>query len=387
MNKTFSTNKYFIIILFFTLGIFFGFANTALAGTKTYTLFSSADSGNSGFSEAGDASAQLTAWNLYGVNASNTDDGKLYWNLLDVSGAKTLRLYKDSAKTQLVAEGAGIGSNVAINEMNGSGLRATVNIAYSQDDTDSGNILSQSFGVNLILYTPYSTSEDRYNFFRFKVNIPKNATINSAYLSLVGNDNGDPSSYDLSKNSAVVFSLLDETNSSAFGAGASNPILRDVTGSVSGTIGAWTANQRYDAGSLPDIKTLVQSYIDRPDYNYFDYLGLRLKRNGSTNNKYAYSASSGNSTSYWPQLIVNYSGGDPTLDVYMADPEVRSKQYAYVQLNNTTNTEKLKVTLDGNNVYTKSGGLAGQSSAGEEKVLLNYTSLTAGSHTLRFVIT
>ena len=378
-------NKYFYYLFIFVIFFFcFTFTKVALAETKTYTLFSSADSGNSGFSEAGDASAQLTAWNLYGVNASNTANGNIYWNLLDIGGAKTLRLYKDSAKTQLVAEGAGTGSNVAINEMNGSGLRATVNITYTVDDTDSVNILSHGFGSSgSILYAPYGTEENRFGFFRFKINIPKNAHIDSAYLSLVASSTAN-------SNSSVMLSLLDETDSATFGSGANNPILRNISVSATGTIGAWIMNQRYDAngvGGTPDIKDLVQSYIDRPDYNYFDYLGLRLKRDGNTNNKLAYGAYATSDESIWPELIVNYSGGDPTLDVYMADPEVRSKQYAYVQLNNTTNTQKLKVTLDGSNVHTKPSGLAGQSSAGEEKVLLNYTSLTAGSHTLRFVIT
>jgi hypothetical protein len=103
--------------------------------------------------EAGDASNQLSAWQIYGANAGNTDAGVLYWNLTNSGTTRTVSLYSDSGKSALVARGTRSGNgDIYLNTQTNSGLRGFVTVAYTTDDTDSANTLTidelaDSFGV------------------------------------------------------------------------------------------------------------------------------------------------------------------------------------------------------------------------------------------------
>ena len=46
-----------------------------------------------------------------------------------------------------------------------------------------------------------------------------------------------------------------------------------------------------------------------------------------------------------------------TLDVYMADPEVRIAQKIYCQIGGVVPTDKIRATLDGSIIYQKDGNL------------------------------
>ncbi len=98
--------------------------------------------------ENGDAGDQLSLWNLTGVTLQNTNVFRLYWELSDIAGTRTVSLYKapGKASTDLVAQGtkAGDGS-ITLSAQNSSGLSGSVTAAYTVNDIDSANTLELAY--------------------------------------------------------------------------------------------------------------------------------------------------------------------------------------------------------------------------------------------------
>lgn len=90
--------------------------------------------------EAGDASNQLSSWNIIGGKSSNTNAGVLYWKLTNSGTTRTVSIYKnsDGATGNLVLQGARSGDgSITMTAQNSSGFSdSTVTVAYSGDDTD-----------------------------------------------------------------------------------------------------------------------------------------------------------------------------------------------------------------------------------------------------------
>jgi hypothetical protein len=95
--------------------------------------------------ETGDDNTQLSAWVLNGVrphhnlefNAGPPVAHKLYVDLVDATGTRTVTIWKDSGKTQKVAEGSLAGDGtITLAEQNNSGISGTVAVTYTTDDTD-----------------------------------------------------------------------------------------------------------------------------------------------------------------------------------------------------------------------------------------------------------
>ncbi len=131
-------------------------ADGAFAGAGPVVLAPQGGSGLSGvvtvaplltLVEAGDTAEQLGNWQLAGVTGANSDNYKLYWELSDSGGIRTVRLYKATAKlgTDLMAQGslgvAGDG-HVPLTQQNGSGISGFVDVTYHINDNDTGNTLT-----------------------------------------------------------------------------------------------------------------------------------------------------------------------------------------------------------------------------------------------------
>lgn len=87
----------------------------------------------------GDTGSQLSL-SLVFVSTLNSNNGTLYWNLTNSGTTRTLNIYKDLAKTQLVGRATRVGNGLCnILPQGNSGLQGTVTITYTGDDTDSGN--------------------------------------------------------------------------------------------------------------------------------------------------------------------------------------------------------------------------------------------------------
>lgn len=92
--------------------------------------------------EYGDSNNYLSSFVINGSTPTNTDRGRLYWNF--TGATKTVDIYKDSSKTQLVASGSRTGAgSIALTEQNSSGLTGSVTVIFStpNNDTDSANFL------------------------------------------------------------------------------------------------------------------------------------------------------------------------------------------------------------------------------------------------------
>lgn len=211
-------------------------------------------------------------------------------------------------------------------------------------------------------------------FLRWKVSIPKNATIKSAHLKLTASSSssGTVNSY---------IKLMDYDNCPNFYRNSWN---LNATGSVNWVIPAIAQNSVYTS---PDISALIQSYIERKGYNYGQFLGLRLVGDSSTSKRF-YSYDKAPSASARPTLEITYTGGDAIIELWMAEPHVRIRQYIYVQLWNQNVGDRLYVALDGKNVagypYTiKASDVPAKASTRKEfKILMDYTGLRAGEHTI-----
>lgn len=100
-------------------------------------------------------------------------------------------------------------------------------------------------------------------FMRWAITIPDGSTIDSAYLKLYAQGQAGSAF-------TTGIKLVDSDSCPSL------PNLAfdyAVTGNVNWSLGSWTADTWYTS---PDIKTLVQAFIDRGGYSSGNYLGLRV---------------------------------------------------------------------------------------------------------------
>ncbi len=90
--------------------------------------------------EAGDTSNQLASTFVTGTNSSNTNSNVLYWSLTNSVSVRTLNIYKDAAKLNLVLSGTRTGDGyMNLAQQNNSGLSGGTTVTYTGNDTDVGN--------------------------------------------------------------------------------------------------------------------------------------------------------------------------------------------------------------------------------------------------------
>lgn len=94
---------------------------------------------NGGLTESGDAGDELSTYAFAGIRPYiNTDSaGKIYAELSDSGGTRTVNIYKDSGKGggDLIATGTKVGDGiVTLSESNNSGVTGVVTVAYSDGE-------------------------------------------------------------------------------------------------------------------------------------------------------------------------------------------------------------------------------------------------------------
>ena len=239
----------------------------------------------------------------------------------------------------------------------------TYTIGSSYDDAVANASIAEPLIHNLVLAGgnyPWDI------FLRWPVRIPKDATITSAYVKLKSSA-GSPG------DTVAYIKLLDGGSHTSF---ATNLWRQGVTGSVRWVIPSTVGDTVYRS---PDIASLIRSFVSRSQYAYNDYLGLRLAFSSGPDKRFhAYESAAEKA---WAQLEINYTGGDALIEMWMAEPHVRTHQYIYVQVANVDATDKLIVTLDGTEIYNRTFGVE-HTDQFEVKVLADYTGLSAGSHSL-----
>jgi len=210
------------------------------------------------------------------------------------------------------------------------GDTVTYHLDLAADDT-----LCTSAGSNYntsTMYFPFYAAT-RYPFVRFSLaGIPAGATIQSAYLSVKAS----------STNSGACigrFQLVDSDNCPDF---TTNPFTWAVTATgVDWSVGDWTSGNWYTS---PDLKELVQEFVDRPGYSSGGYMGLRFGYvSGGLRIAYQCNSGAGNGA----ELEITYVGGNwpPTADAGQ-DQEVVDSDDNGVE----------NVTLDGTGSYDQDAG-------------------------------
>ena len=210
------------------------------------------------------------------------------------------------------------------------GDTVTYHLDLAADDT-----LCTSAGSNYntsTMYFPFYAAT-RYPFVRFSLaGIPAGATIQSAYLSVKASG---------TNSGACVgrFQLVDSDNCPDF---ATNPFTWAVTATgVDWSVGDWTSGNWYTS---PDLKELVQEFVDRPGYSSGGYMGLRFGYvSGGLRIAYQCNSGAGNGA----ELEITYVGGNwpPTADAGQ-DQEVVDSDDNGVE----------NVTLDGTGSYDQDAG-------------------------------
>ena len=266
------------------------------------------------------------------------------------------------------AAGLGLAALLAAARATDAATTVTYQVAASADDT----VATSLNHYNAIAYVYWPDSATAYRgYLRWTVNIPPGSTITEAHVSVCG--------YNSTTTTTVRMQLLDDDSCPAF---TSNPYSWAVTpGYVEWTATTWTGGQWYDS---PDIKTMVQEFIDRPGYSPGNYLGLRSLQAAGGNYKMISSWDYSNHT-YGARLVVTYTTGGPDNQPPVAD--AGSDQNVTDDDHNVSQA----VTLDGSASSDSDGTITGyvwkEGTAEIATASTASVSLAVGTHTITLTVT
>jgi len=247
----------------------------------------------------------------------------------------------------------------------------TYTIGASADDS---SVASGSGYTDSNLPMPYGDGT-RWTWLRFPLSVPDNATITNAVVDFVVSSGGKYS---------VQIDVADLDNIPSF---VTNPRDYSVLGSpVSGVFtGTWTSGLTV---TTPDITSLIEAFMARGGYVYGNYIGLKFGRATTATSSWVKSFDTGSTNA--PVLKITYTGGDVMIDLWMADPYVRTKQYIYPHFTNQDAGDILYVYLDDElkHQYTFTGDdiPSNITQYVEKEYLLDYTALTAGEHHIDVIV-
>lgn len=116
--------------------------------------------------EFNDPQNQLYKWSLNGVEFDKNTDaaGRIYVRLDAINGTIEVFLYKNSARTELVAEGSRNGNGVVmLAERNNSGLSGTVEVAYIIPNNTIYLVVKADYKRVLQWYAPMNEAEEGFS--------------------------------------------------------------------------------------------------------------------------------------------------------------------------------------------------------------------------------
>lgn len=251
-------------------------------------------------------------------------------------------------------------------------------LSSNEDDVsiNTGTSEMSNTGVGAV---PFNDSSRPY-FLRYQANVPKNASDVAAKITFKASTTNTSAA-------TAAIKLINEASCPAFSNYATVAAL-GVTGSVDFVKGAsgWVADTSYDATGLG---TLVSTWIGLAGYAYGGYIGFKVDASSGTYHyAYAFDDDSPTHEADAPVLTVTFTGGDPVMTVYANYPHSYTKQRIRLALWNTTAGQKVKVLLDDVAVSGYPAAVtAGTTTSGDQWIEVDYTGLTAGSHTLKISIT
>ncbi|WP_299624762.1 fibronectin type III domain-containing protein [uncultured Tenacibaculum sp.] len=187
-----------------------------------------------------------------------------------------------------------------------------VAIASGNDDveeSEDGSMYINSSDLELVYDSHNNNGYQKIGLRFTNVNLPKNATITSAYLQF----NADESN---SASAELEISLHDSSNSAAFSNSNNVSARNTFSAKTVWTPSSWSSGQNGSAQRSPNLKNMVQSLVNKSGWTSGNNLSFIIKGRGtsltSTSAKRvadSYEGGSGKAA----RLIVSYTtGGDTT---------------------------------------------------------------------------
>ncbi|WP_299676432.1 fibronectin type III domain-containing protein [uncultured Tenacibaculum sp.] len=187
-----------------------------------------------------------------------------------------------------------------------------VAIANGSDDVEereNGSIYANSSDLELV-YDSYENNGFQKIGLRFRgINLPKNASITSAYLQF----NADESN---SASTELEISLHDSSNSPAFSNSNNVSDRATFSSKITWKPSSWSSNQNGSAQRTPNLKNMVQSLVNKSSWVSGNSVSFLIKGKGtsltSTSAKRVADSYEGGASKA-ARLIVNYTtDGDTT---------------------------------------------------------------------------
>jgi hypothetical protein len=194
-----------------------------------------------------------------------------------------------------------------------------------------------SFGGSVNYYDqtmrlPYS-SAGLAAYMRWPINIPTGATITGARVKFIAAS----TTYD-----PITIDVVDLDNCPSF---VTNPQGYTVLGAHP-LVGVNFTGKGFIGNTIttPDITALITDFQGRGGYVAGNYMALRFIHASGYTTSYVYTYEKG--AGYAPTLEIDYTGGNVPIEVWMAEPYVRTKQYIYPRISNHNAGDVLYVYLD-----------------------------------------
>lgn len=165
-------------------------------------------------------------------------------------------------------------TEISINQPN------TVEVAITQGSDDveedkNGNVYTNSSDLELI-YDSYNNNSYQVVGLHFRgLNVPKNANITNAYLQFTADESN-------SATAELEISLHNSSNSPAFSS-SNNVSGRSVfSQKVIWNPSSWSSGQSGSAQKSPDLKTMIQSLVNRSDWSSGNNMSIIIRGRGTS---------------------------------------------------------------------------------------------------------
>ncbi|MDY8137851.1 GEVED domain-containing protein [Aquimarina sp. 2201CG5-10] len=203
----------------------------------------------------------------------------------------------------------------------------TLSIDNGNDDVEegpNGNLNLNSSDLELV----YDHSSLQVVGLRFNsVELPKNATIESAYIQFTADESN-------STDSELEISLHNHANSPAFSTSNLVSTRSSFSEKIVWTPGAWSSDQASSDQKTPDLKQMIQLLIDRNDWVSGNSLSFIIRGKGSsltdTNAKRVADSYEGDATKA-AKLTVTYKTGSDPDPVSYCSSNSNNTTYEYIQ--------------------------------------------------------
>jgi phage-related baseplate assembly protein len=205
----------------------------------------------------GDASVQISNLTLTGATLSNTDHGRLYWNLTGAP-VRVFTLYKDAAKTTAVATCSHVnGAGIVLTQVGGSGLTGSVDLTGATNDTDAANFVTtymdavsrvnQTFNPDV----GYSKVRPLNDIVTVSCAAPKSFTISKCDI-VISTGNTETTK---ARAEQLISEYLDDLRSNL----AKDAVKSKLSGPLANLDGVYSATIEFDAAPAKDIVTSAKN--------------------------------------------------------------------------------------------------------------------------------